>query len=152
MQLGSSSTSSTNLSGMTQVNRSQFLITNTLELSYSVLYSTFLPTSCSFFLQTGPSVSQNNVVRPSDRIKIALSLYKVQENIYLLDFQRLEVLSHLPVNLCLCVCIIPASRPRSTLRILLSTFKASSPDTLHYNIPRSTIPPLTSSPTSPPHY
>ncbi len=28
---------------------------------------------------------------PEDHIKIALSLYKVQQNIYLLDFQRVEV-------------------------------------------------------------
>lgn len=29
---------------------------------------------------------------PENHIKIALSLYKVQQNIYLLDFQRVEVL------------------------------------------------------------
>ena len=29
--------------------------------------------------------------RPDSKVKIALSLYKVQQNIYLLDFQRVEV-------------------------------------------------------------
>lgn len=28
---------------------------------------------------------------PDPKVKIALSLYKVQQNIYLLDFQRVEV-------------------------------------------------------------
>lgn len=28
---------------------------------------------------------------PDSKVKIALSLYKVQQNIYLLDFQRVEV-------------------------------------------------------------
>jgi hypothetical protein len=34
--------------------------------------------------------SNNEIVRPCDKVKIALSLYKVQQNIYLLDFQRIE--------------------------------------------------------------
>jgi len=40
------------------------------------------------------------------RVKIALSLYKVQQNIYLLDFQRLDVSIYLFTYLCMyCVCI-----------------------------------------------
>lgn len=34
-------------------------------------------------------------------IKIALSLYKVQQNIYLLDFQRIEVVFY-----CHCICLL----------------------------------------------
>ena len=34
----------------------------------------------------------SNATPPDDRIKIALSLHKVQQSIYLLDFQRLEVI------------------------------------------------------------
>lgn len=40
----------------------------------------------------GHTDSSNGVHRiPESHIKIALSLYKVQQNIYLLDFQRVEV-------------------------------------------------------------
>jgi len=37
------------------------------------------------------------------RVKIALSLYKVQQNIYLLDFQRLDVSICLFIYLCMYV-------------------------------------------------
>jgi hypothetical protein len=37
----------------------------------------------------------NEIVRPCDKVKIALSLYKVQQNIYLLDFQRIEGRPHI---------------------------------------------------------
>lgn len=39
----------------------------------------------------GEDSSNNASGGASDKVKIALSLYKVQQNIYLLDFQRVEV-------------------------------------------------------------
>ena len=41
--------------------------------------------------QNASSVQLGGQRAPQDRVRIALSLYKVQQNIYLLDFQRIEV-------------------------------------------------------------
>ncbi len=43
------------------------------------------------------------------KVKIALSLYKVQQNIYLLDFQRVEVSQR-----CVCLNVADAVRRRAT--------------------------------------
>ena len=42
-------------------------------------------------LQSMPASLTNGTVPNCNKVKIALSLYKVQQNIYLLDFQRVEV-------------------------------------------------------------
>ena len=38
-------------------------------------------------------------------VKIALSLFRVQQNIYLLDFQRVEVCIYICIYVCICVCL-----------------------------------------------
>jgi 5'-AMP-activated protein kinase catalytic alpha subunit len=50
--------------------------------------------------QTHSSPPPDKALGPSD-VKIALSLYKVQQNIFLLDFQRIEVVLHRSISLCM---------------------------------------------------
>lgn len=47
-----------------------------------------------FDMQTNQSPDGPDLTGIFHRVKIALSLYKVQQNIYLLDFQRLDVSIH----------------------------------------------------------
>ena len=48
-----------------------------------------------FDMQTNQAPDGADLTGAHHRVKIALSLYKVQQNIYLLDFQRLDVRSGL---------------------------------------------------------
>jgi hypothetical protein len=48
-------------------------------------------TATLFGARTPSLGSLDSSLGPQHRVKIALSLYKVQQSIYLLDFQRIEV-------------------------------------------------------------
>jgi hypothetical protein len=58
--------------------------------------------------------------KQANKIKIALSLYKVQQNIYLLDFQRVEVREHCTVCLEMLLCFLRLSSNQYTLMTKLS--------------------------------
>ena len=60
--------------------------------------------------------------KQANKIKIALSLYKVQQNIYLLDFQRVEVREHRTVCLEMLLYVLGLSSNQYAVMTKLSHF------------------------------
>jgi hypothetical protein len=99
MDLSSSRLSHADLPGMAPATVNQHYLFSTVILTpyflFLISYSLLLIRNLLKFRSKIPHQGSRSAssVRPSSRVKIALSLYKVQQNIYLLDFQRIEVTS-----------------------------------------------------------